>query len=306
MTAVRAYAETGDCLLNTAGEAEADVDTISRLHKTGVKLHYEPGRNRLRCYAQVRRSRTASPEQYLVEYETDDRGTADPFESFDPTVTEALEGWTILSDESPVYGALSRGRTDSPDATGPGASRDIHAILTGLHDHGEPVDLVATDREAAAGLARYLHHHDEFGDWSIAVSPGGRTARVVADTDVVIRPGGPHTGLTQDTIDRFEAIRDGESATVTSHEGADVEELLEQVDDDDPERAVTAAERLLDVAEDADAKGKAIDRLGRVATSRPDLIDRAVVDEVRDLRMDAAVGSSAEMACQRFRRNDLL
>lgn len=205
MSALRVYAETGTRLLNTGPDVDDDTDTIRRLHKTGVKLHYESEPRRLRCYAQVRRTPTLSPEQVIFEYDPDPG--ADVFEAFVRDAEAAMEdaSWQVLSDSSPAYEALKRGRRDTPDS--------VHDVAVGfknflkqLGEHGKRIDLVAADDGAGTGLARYVHGEFD-GGFDVAVAGTGRTASVISDVDVVIVPSGSHTGVPERTVDRFKQIQ---------------------------------------------------------------------------------------------------
>ena len=205
MSALRVYAETGTRLLNTGADVDDDTDTIRRLHKTGVELHYESDLRRLRCYAQVRRTPTSSPEQVIFEYDPDPG--ADVFEAFVRDAEAAMEdaSWQVLSDNSPAYEALKRGRQDTPDPIRDVAVGFKH-LLKQLDEHGKRIDLVATDDGAGTGLARYVHGEFD-GGVDVAIAGTGRTASVISDVDVVIVPGGSHTGVPERTVDRFKQIQ---------------------------------------------------------------------------------------------------
>ncbi|AXG08370.1 outer membrane protein assembly factor BamB family protein [Haloplanus rubicundus] len=208
MSGFQAYTEKGDALLKSGGVGDAD--TIRSLHENGVKLFYEPGQGRFRCYAQVRIS--TAPEQIIFEY-LDDEG--DVFDSFLADAEDALEDttWRIQWDDSPEYEALHEGEAEGTVAVeppSPGTSLD--ELVTTLRRKDKAVDFVATTRKEAGRLFRYLR--DELDDeYSIAISSYGRNARAVADADIVIRPGGSHTGLTEATLERFDAERIDELET---------------------------------------------------------------------------------------------
>jgi len=239
MSRLRAYAETGTCLLNTGPAVDRETKDIERMHRTGVKLYYEPDERLLRCYVQAHRSSSSDPEQFVLEYEADEG--ADVFDAFVRDMAAATEraGWRIRDDDSGVYVGLREGRSASPttdvDAT-------FDEVVSRLCDRGEEVDLAATNRRTAAGLARYLR--DEFDDeYSIAISVGGRRAHVVSDADVVIIPDQSHTGLTEETVTRFESVRVDLLRTEvreqvtdlrsSNGEGEDLVEYLEEKEFDD-------------------------------------------------------------------------